>query len=81
MDTSHALIHCRALEDISEADEASGSLDQALHVLYEISLIEGPGTIADAYERAAWRQGANVNQTKAVLRRANTARQATPLST
>lgn len=81
MDTHHTLIHRCAIEDVSEADEASGSLDQALHVLYLITLAEGPGNIADAYELAAWRQGANVDQTEAVLRRANVARRESAIST
>jgi hypothetical protein len=72
--TMQALISRCAHDEYSEADEASQTLDQANNALYEIALNEGPGGITDAYERAAWRKGADIKQTDAIISRANSAR-------
>lgn len=80
MDSIQHLIHLCAAADLSEADEPDRSLDQALVVLHEIAVNEGPGAITDAYERAAWRLGSNVDQTEAVIQRANAVRRQASLS-
>lgn len=76
MDSIQRLIHVCAEADVSEADEACRSREQSLVVLREIIENEGPGAIADMYERACWRAGCTVSETEAVFQAVSAARRA-----
>jgi hypothetical protein len=76
MDSIQRLFHVCAGADFSEADEACRSHEQSLAVLREIIEHEGPGAIADMYERAAWANGATVSDTEAVFQSVSAARRA-----
>lgn len=57
------------MNDITEADEAASDKETALRNLEaQVTQNETPAII-DMYERAAWKAGATVDETEAVIRR------------